>query len=203
MDKEQKAEARERDRLLLERMTRGDESALDELMAHWSRPVYSLALRILGNPTQAEEVTQDVFFKAWKSAKVFEDKRGAFSSWILTMTHHAAIDAMRRSRTRGSMVTTLLDTQNPIVASSFMAPREGVTQWQKMKLEQALATLPQKQKEVVEMAYFEGYTREEMAKILKEPVGTVKTRLRDAILKLSAVFKDPEAALQSGKDFRA
>ncbi|MES2200760.1 MAG: sigma-70 family RNA polymerase sigma factor [candidate division FCPU426 bacterium] len=202
MDKEQKAEARERDRLLVERITKGDESALDELMAHWSRPVYSLALRILGNPSQAEEVTQDVFFKAWKSAAVFEDKRGAFSSWILTMTHHAAIDSMRRSRTRGSAVTTLLDTQNPVVASSFAAPRNGISTWQKMKLDQALASLPQKQKEVVEMAYFDGYTREEMAKILKEPVGTVKTRLRDAILKLSNVFKDPEAALQSNKEFR-
>jgi RNA polymerase sigma factor (sigma-70 family) len=96
-----------------------------------------------------------------------------------------------------------MDTQDPIVAASFTAPKEAVTSWQKMKLEQALQSLPEKQKKVVEMAYFDGYTREEMAQILKEPVGTIKTRLRDAILRLSAVFKDPEAALQSIKDFQA
>jgi RNA polymerase sigma-70 factor (ECF subfamily) len=203
MDKATKLEWRSRDRELLKRMTAGDETALEELMGHWSRPVFSLALRILGNPVAAEEVVQDVFFKAWKNASVFEDQRGAFSSWILTMTHHAAIDALRRSRSRGSGVTTTLDTQDPVVASSFVAPKSGVTQWQKLKLEQAMQGLPDKQKKVVEMAYFEGLTREEMASILKEPVGTVKTRLRDAIMKLTDVFKDPEAFLQSAEDFRA
>ena len=203
MDKETKLEWRERDKELLRRMTEGDESALEALMGHWSRPVFSLALRIVGNPVAAEEVVQDVFFKAWKNAKVFEDQRGAFSSWILTMTHHAAIDALRRSRSRGSQQTTTLDTQDPVTAGSFVAPKSGVTEWQKLKLEQAMQSLPEKQKKVVEMAYFEGLTREEMASILKEPVGTVKTRLRDAIMKLSAVFKDPEAFLQSAEDFRA
>lgn len=203
MDKETKQEWRERDRELLRRMKSGDEKALEELMGHWSRPVFSLALRIMGNPVAAEEVVQDVFFKAWKNAAVFEDSRGAFSSWILTMTHHAAIDALRRSKSRGSAVTTTLDTQDPVVAGSFVAPKSGITQWQKLKLEQAMQSLPEKQKKVVEMAYFEGLSREEMAQILKEPVGTVKTRLRDAIMKLTAVFKDPEAFLQSAEDFRA
>jgi RNA polymerase sigma-70 factor (ECF subfamily) len=203
MDKQTKLEWRERDKELLRRMTQGDEKALEELMGHWSRPVFSLAMRILGNPVAAEEVVQDVFFKAWKSAAVFEDNRGAFSSWILTMTHHAAIDALRRSRSRGSAVTSTLDTQDPIVAGNFVAPKTGVTPWQKLKIEQAMQSLPDKQKKVVEMAYFDGLTREEMASILKEPVGTVKTRLRDAIMRLSAVFKDPEAFLQSAEDFRA
>jgi RNA polymerase sigma-70 factor (ECF subfamily) len=203
MDKETKQEWRERDKELLRRMSLGDEKALEELMGHWSRPVFSLALRIVGNQVAAEEVVQDVFYKAWKNAKVFEDQRGAFSSWILTMTHHSAIDSLRRARSRGSQVTTTLDTQDPIVAGSFVAPKTGITEWQRMKLEQAMQSLPEKQKKVVEMAYFEGLTREEMASILKEPVGTVKTRLRDAIMKLSAVFKDPEALFQSAEDFRA
>jgi RNA polymerase sigma-70 factor (ECF subfamily) len=203
LDKETKQEWRERDRALMARIAAGDEAALEELMGFWSRPVYSLALRILGNPVQAEEVTQDVFFKAWKNAAQFQDQRGAFSSWILTMTHHAAIDSLRRGKARGSQVISTLDTQDPVVSASFVAPKEGVSPWQKLKLEQAMATLPEKQKRVVEMAYFEGLSREEMASILKEPVGTVKTRLRDAILKLSAVFQDPEALLQTARDFRA
>lgn len=203
MDTPTKIDTRERDRNLALRMAQGDEQALEDLMSHWSRPVFSLALRILGNPVQAEEVAQDVFFKMWKSAKVFQDSRGAFSSWILTMTHHAAIDALRRAKTRGSQVTSTLDTQDPVVASSFVAAKDPVSPWQKLKLEQALEELPDKQKKVVEMAYFEGLTREEMASILKEPVGTVKTRLRDAIQRLSLAFKDPEAALQSAREFRA
>lgn len=198
-----KIDTRERDRGLVARMARGEEAALEELMAHWNRPVYSLALRILNNPVLAEEVTQDVFFKAWKAARIFEDQRGAFSSWILTMTHHASIDALRRGKTRGSQVTTTLDTQDPLVAGSFVAPARGISEWQKLKLAQAMDTLPDKQKKVVEMAYFRGLSREEMAQELKEPVGTVKTRLREAIQKLSAVFRDPEAALQTIAEFKA
>ncbi len=200
---ETREEQKLRDLELVSRMVKGDEGALEELMSHWSRPVYSLAYRILNSPVQAEEVTQDVFYKAWKAAHLFEAKRGAFSSWILTMTHHAAVDSLRRQKARGSQVTSTLDTQDPVMAASFMAPKVGISSWQRLKLEQALASLPEKQRQVVELAYFEGLSRDEMAVLLKEPVGTVKTRLRDAVMKLSKIFKDPEAALQTVKDFRA
>jgi RNA polymerase sigma-70 factor (ECF subfamily) len=181
-----------RDRELMRRVVRGDQSALEELMARWSRPVYSLALRILRNPELAEEVSQDVFLKVWKHAAVFEEQRGAFSSWVLTMTHHGAIDVLRRAKARGAQVTSTLDHA---MAATLPSPRPGVTQWQKLKLQEALRALPERQRRVVELAYFEGRTREEMARILGEPVGTVKTRLRDAIQRLSAVFRDPEAEL--------
>lgn len=190
--KEQREAEKARDRELMRRVVRGDQTALEELMARWSRPVYSLALRILRNAELAEEVSQDVFLKVWKHAAVFEDQRGAFSSWVLTMTHHGAIDALRRAKARGSQVTSTLDN---VVSATLPSPRPAVSQWQKMKLQEALQTLPEKQRKVVELAYFEGRTREEMAQILGEPVGTVKTRLRDAIQRLSAVFRDPEQEL--------
>jgi RNA polymerase sigma-70 factor (ECF subfamily) len=190
---------RSRDRALMKRVVAGDQGALEELMQRWKRPVYSLALRILRNPELAEEVSQDVFLKVWKHSAVFEEQRGAFSSWVLTMTHHGSIDALRRAKARGSQVTNTLDN---IVAATLPSPRPSVSTWQKMKLEQALETLPAKQREVVELAYFGGYTRDEMSKILGEPVGTVKTRLRDAVQKLSAVFRDPEEALQSMPGFQ-
>ena len=190
---------RARDRELMRLVVRGDQDALAELMKRWSRPVYSLALRILRNPELAEEVSQDVFLKVWKHAAVFEEQRGAFSSWVLTMTHHGSIDALRRAKARGSQVTSTLDN---IVAATLPSPRPPVTQWQKLKLEQALDTLPPKQRQVVELAYFGGHTREEMARILDEPVGTVKTRLRDAIQRLAQVFQDPEEALKQAPDFQ-
>jgi RNA polymerase sigma-70 factor (ECF subfamily) len=198
------AEAREaervRDRGLMKRVVAGDQGALEELMLRWKRPVYSLALRILRNPELAEEVSQDVFLKVWRHAGVFEEQRGAFSSWVLTMTHHGSIDALRRAKARGSQVTNTLDN---VVAATLPSPRPGVSTWQRLKLQEAMDTLPPKQREVVDLAYFGGYTREEMAKILGEPVGTVKTRLRDAVQKLSAVFRDPEEALQTLPGFQS
>ena len=191
---------RSRDRELMRLVVRGDQGALEELMARWTRPVYSLALRILRNAELAEEVTQDVFLKVWKHASLFEEQRGAFSSWVLTMTHHGSIDALRRAKARGSQVTSTLDN---VVSATLPSPRPPVTTWQKVKLEEALAGLPEKQRQVVELAYYGGYTREEMARILKEPVGTVKTRLRDAVQKLAAVFRDPEEALAQTPGFQA
>jgi RNA polymerase sigma-70 factor (ECF subfamily) len=190
---------RARDRELMRRVTRGDQDALAELMTRWTRPVYSLALRILRNAELAEEVTQDVFLKVWKHAALFEEQRGAFSSWVLTMTHHGSIDALRRAKARGSQVTSILDN---VLSATLPSPRPGVTPWQRLRLEQALETLPERQREVVELAYYGGHTREEMARILKEPVGTVKTRLRDAIQRLAEVFRDPEEALAQAPGFK-
>ena len=186
------------DESLVKRMAEGDQLALETLMQYWKRPVFSLAIRILGNESAAEEVTQDVFFKAWKNAAVFTTKRGAFSSWILTMTHHSAIDSFRRAKSRGSKVTQALDD---VLSATLPLPEKGLSTWQSLKLAEALETLPEKQRRVVDLAYFEGHTREEMAKILKEPVGTVKTRLRDAIKKLSGVFSDPESDAKSIEGF--
>jgi RNA polymerase sigma-70 factor (ECF subfamily) len=190
---------RARDRELMRQVTRGEQDALAELMTRWTRPVYSLALRILRNAELAEEVTQDVFLKVWKHAALFEEQRGAFSSWVLTMTHHGSIDALRRAKARGSQVTSILDN---VLSATLPSPRPGVTPWQRLRLEQALETLPERQREVVELAYYGGHTREEMARILKEPVGTVKTRLRDAIQRLAEVFRDPEEALAQTPGFQ-
>ncbi|HTB21087.1 MAG TPA: sigma-70 family RNA polymerase sigma factor [bacterium] len=196
----QREAERARDRDLMGRVTRGEQDALAELMARWTRPVYSLALRILRNPELAEEVTQDVFLKVWKHAALFEEQRGAFSSWVLTMTHHGSIDALRRAKARGSQVTNVLDN---VLSATLPSPRPGVSPWQKLRLEQALETLPPRQREVVELAYYGGHTREEMARILNEPVGTVKTRLRDAIQRLAEVFRDPDEALAHTPGFQA
>jgi RNA polymerase sigma-70 factor (ECF subfamily) len=194
-----RAEERSRDRELMVRVGAGDQDALSELMTRWSRPVYSLAFRILRNAELAEEVSQDVFLKVWRHAGLFEEQRGAFSSWVLTMTHHGSIDALRRARARGSQVTNVLDN---VMSATLPSPRPSVSHWQRLRLEQALGSLPERQRQVVELAYYGGHTREEMAQILKEPVGTVKTRLRDAVQRLAQVFRDPEEALSHAPGFK-
>jgi len=188
------------DESLIQRMAGGDQAALELVMQRWSRPVFSLALRILRDPGMAQEVSQDVFFKCWRNAATFQQARGNFSSWILTMTHHSAIDQLRRQKARGKDV---LQSFNDAMAATIPGPSHGVSNWQRLRLEKAMAQLTEGQRRVVEMAYFEGLTREEMAARLGAPVGTVKTRLRDTLLKLQKVFSDPEQELQSMPDMKA
>jgi len=187
------------DESLVERMAAEDQAALELVMQRWSRPIFSLALRILRDPGMAQEVTQDVFLKCWRSAATFQQSRGSFSSWVLTMTHHAAIDQLRRQKARGKDV---LQTFSDAMAATIAGPSHGVSGWQRLRLEKAMAQLTESQRQVVELAYFEGLTREEMAERLGAPVGTVKTRLRDTLLKLQKVFSDPEQEVQSLPDLR-
>ncbi len=182
------------DESLVERMAQGDQAALELVMQRWSRPVFSLALRILRDPGMAEEVSQDVFLKCWRAAATFQQSRGSFSSWVLTMTHHAAIDQLRRQKARGKDV---LQSFSDAMAATIPGPSRGVSGWQRLRLEKAMSQLTEPQRRVVEMAYFEGLTREEMAERLGTPVGTVKTRLRDTLLKLQRIFSDPEQESQS------
>lgn len=171
-----------------------DQAALELIVKRWTRPVYSLAMRILGDPGLAQEVTQDVFFKCWQHASSFEEKKGSFASWILSVAHHSAIDALRRRKSKGKDLTRSFDD---VMAATMASPAKGVTQWQKIRMEKALDKLTPAQRQVVEMAYFEGLTREEMAQRLGEPVGTVKTRLRDTLMKLQKNFTDPEQEIQT------
>ncbi len=188
------------DESLAERMARGDQQALEAAIRRWERPVYSLAYRILRQAEAAQEVTQDVFLKAWMKASSFQAGRGSFASWLLTLAHHSAIDALRRQKARGGGRTQTLDG---VVKATLASPGRGVSTWRKLRMEKAMARLNPAQRRVVELAYFDGLTREEMARHLGEPVGTVKTRLRDALLKLKRLFSDPEAEYQSLPEFKA
>jgi RNA polymerase sigma-70 factor (ECF subfamily) len=187
------------DESLATQVAQGDESALELIVKRWTRPVYSLCLRMLGDPGLAQEVTQDVFFKCWRHAASFEEKKGSFSSWILSVAHHSAIDALRRRRSKGRDAAYPMDE---LMTASLASPAKGVTFWQKLRMEKALAKLSPAQRQVVEMAYFEGLTREEMAQRLGEPVGTVKTRLRDTLMKLQKLFSDPEQEIQTLPGFK-
>src|SRR4028119_370064 len=88
------------DEELIERLARGDLAPLDALYTRYSRPVFSLALRVLGNSDDAEEVTQDVFERVWRHAPSFDNSRGRFGTWLLSMTHHVSIDRVRKRQRR-------------------------------------------------------------------------------------------------------
>jgi RNA polymerase sigma-70 factor (ECF subfamily) len=178
------AEDRLADQSALARMARGDQDALAELYDRHARPIFSLALRILQDRTEAEDVVQEVFAQAWAQAGRYETSRGAVAAWLLNMTRSRAIDRLRSKRSRP------VEAVDPETALDKM-PGDGVPQDVQLlsaeqvgKLRNALQELPALQRIALELAYYEGLTHAEIADRLEQPLGTVKTRIRQAMIKL-------------------
>lgn len=154
----------------------GDGAALESLYGRYGRPAYALARRILADEQLAQDVVQEVFLTVWRDAGRFDASRGGFSSWLLTMTHHKSVDAVRREenlRKRRQLADVLEFTESP-------DPRVDDEVWTMIRGErvrEALAALPDAQREALGLAYFGGYTQREIAKLTDTPLGTVKTRM--------------------------
>lgn len=177
------------DAALVGRMAAGDESALGALYDRFGTIVYSLAIAMLREPADAEEVVSDTFAQLWRSAKTFDATRGAVQAWIVTVARSRALDRLR-SRKRAAAASSRLESAHSEDTTRFLsdaAPRpddvsEAVDLRERVKL--SLADLPHPQREVLELAYFHGLSQTEIADRLGEPLGTVKTRARSAMSKL-------------------
>ena len=164
------------DRALVARVTEGDGGALEALYRRYGRPCYGLARRILADEQFAQDVVQEVFLTVWKDASRFDASRGGFSTWLLSMTHHKAVDAVRREenlRKRRTSSELLEDrvSDAPVVEDAV---------WSLLRRDRvraALKTLPAVQAEALTLAYFGGYTQREIAGLTETPLGTVKTRM--------------------------
>ena len=175
------------DRLLdeaaLERIARGDHDALAELYDRHARPIYSLALRILQNPSDAEDTVQEVFSQAWLEATRYDPSRGAVAAWLLTLARSRAIDRLRARRARpehAAVPRAVVD-----VADLGLPPDLQVLSAEQIAcVRAALGELPVLQRVAIELAYYEGLTHAEIAARLEQPLGTVKTRIRLALIKL-------------------
>jgi RNA polymerase sigma-70 factor, ECF subfamily len=180
-------EDRAADHAALARMARGEGDAVAELYDRHARPIYSLALRILGDATEAEDIVQEVFSQAWKQAARYDASRGAVGAWLLTLARSRAIDHLRAKRARPGEVSDervagqLVDAGPP--ADSLVLSSEQVA-----RVRAALDELPLLQRAAIELAYYEGLTHAEIADRLEQPLGTVKTRIRLAMLKLRDVL---------------
>jgi RNA polymerase sigma-70 factor, ECF subfamily len=180
-------EDRAADQAALARMARGEGDALAELYDRHARPIYSLALRILGDAAEAEDIVQEVFSQAWKQAGRYSASRGAVAAWLLTLARSRAIDRLRAKRARPGEVSgegaadQLVDSSPP--ADSLVLSSEQVA-----RVRAALDELPLLQRAAIELAYYEGLTHAEIADRLEQPLGTVKTRIRLAMLKLRDVL---------------
>ncbi len=175
------------DPALVALVTEGDAGALEELYDRYGVAAFSLARRILGEGQMAEDVVQEVFLTLWRDAHRYDVTRGKVSAYLLTMTHHKAVDAVRREETlrkRRSPVEALEFTQSvgPAVAEEVWATLRGE------RVRRALNELPLVQRDALALSYFGGYTQREIAQLTSTPLGTVKTRmlagmrrLRDAL----------------------
>ena len=180
------------DEALVARVAGRDPEALSCLYDRYRAVVFSLALRILRDRAEAEEVLTDVFFQAWRSAPGFDPLRGSVSSWLMNLGRSRAIDRLRaRSRRAAGMTALTREESARAAASSIGGPERDVCVMEKRRrIGRALDGLSPQQRDAVELAYYSGLSHSEIASRLGEPLGTVKTRIRQALLALRDSLAD-------------
>jgi len=176
------------DEELIARVARGDASAFEELYERYSRPVYGLILRLVGRADVAQDTAQEAFVGLWHRAPDFDSSRGSVRSWILALAHHKAVDAVRRRRLR---TTDPLPEVLPAGAGTDPVDA-AVRALQQMEVVRALRALPREQREAIVLAYYGGYSQQEIARRLQAPLGTVKTRIRDGMMRLRQMLAGGE-----------
>jgi len=180
---ERAAESRQADQATLGRIARGDQSAFADLYDRHARLVYSLALRILQERADAEDVVQEVFAQVWDQAGRYDASRGSVAAWMLMLARSRAIDRLRARRARPESAAAADDPES-VVDVAAAQDLALLSAEQTARLQRALAELPEAQRTALELAYYEGLTHAEVAARLAQPLGTVKTRIRQAVIKL-------------------
>lgn len=180
-------ELRAADARLLGRIRDRDERAIEELYARYSGPLYSLAYQVTGAERFAQEVVQDVFMAVWRDAGRFDPTRGALGPWLYSMARHKAIDLVRREQTHRKRAA---DVDLELEVSSDDVDREAWHNVRREKVIEAIAHLPEAQRVALELAFFAGLTHVEVADKLGIPLGTAKTRIRTALLRLRDILGD-------------
>jgi RNA polymerase sigma-70 factor (ECF subfamily) len=172
---------------LIDRIVRGEERALAELYDRFAPRAFGVARRVLRSDSEAEDVVQDTFLEIWRSATRYDPRRAAPERWILTMTRTRAIDRLRQLGARHRLQENL--GVQPAAAVKDVAPDAALEATREAKrLREALAKLPGEQRAVLEQAYDQGLTQSEIAEATGTPLGTVKTRMRTAMIKLADIL---------------
>jgi RNA polymerase sigma factor (sigma-70 family) len=184
------------DAALIARVRAGDRAALEAIYDRYARSCYSLTRRILGEHQLAEDVVQEVFLTLWRVPESFDPARGSFSTWLLAMTHHKSVDAVRREQRRRDRRASV-----DVLDREATDPHEVIDQvYVALRGEQvrgAIAGLPAAQREALLLAYYGGYTQREIAELTGQPLGTVKTRMLAGMRRLRGMLAaaEPGAAV--------
>jgi RNA polymerase sigma factor (sigma-70 family) len=187
-------ESAARDDLELHRRIRsGDPLAFESLYRRYSPAAYGLALRVTGQATLAQEVVHEAFMALWRGPESYDPARGSFRSFFLSLVHHRAVDTVRREerlRRRTERALNLVEPTGEDVAEGIV--EEAWLVVRRREVRQALETLPEEQRRVLDLAYFGGYTQARIAEKLGIPIGTVKTRTLAAMRKLRRALSEDD-----------
>jgi RNA polymerase sigma-70 factor (ECF subfamily) len=179
------------DRETVQRMAEGNPEALAAVYDRHIRSVFGLAMRVLQDQGDAEDVVQEVFSQAWTQAKRYDATRGSVVSWLLMMSRSRAIDRLRARRAKPDSAPLPHDTAVVELPDPAVGAKQGVlTAESAAALRATLSALPLIQRVAIELAYFEGLTQTQIAERLEQPLGTVKSRVRTGLLKLREALTD-------------
>jgi RNA polymerase sigma-70 factor (ECF subfamily) len=182
------------DQQLMTSVAGGDARAFEQIYDRYQRRAYSLALRITGSPGSAEEATQDAFLSVWREASRYDPQRANLATWLLALVRFRSIDLLRRAGTRAALVIGGEEAAERI-ASPERIDELAVARQESERTRHLVGDLPADQREVIELAYFGGYTQQEIAARVGVPLGTVKGRTRLGLMKLRhATAGDPVLA---------
>lgn len=167
---------------LLGEVAKGDERAFEQLYEQVAAPLFGLIQRVVRDAAQSEEIAQEVLVEIWRTATQYRADRGSALNWILTLSHRRAVDRVRSAQARK-------DRETRQASEDYHRPFDEVTdtvtaRWEQRQLQRCISTLTELQRESVELTYYRGYTHRQAAGLLEAPLGTVKTRLRDGLIRL-------------------
>jgi RNA polymerase sigma-70 factor (ECF subfamily) len=180
---------RESEQELMRQLVAGDERAIRTVYSRFGRSVYTLALRLLGSAEAAEELTQDVFLAAWRKGSRFDSTRGRLSTWLMAIAHNLAVDRLRHEKGAGRPTLVLVEE----VPESAAVDEESAL-LDRDRARRALAGLSPAERDLLSQAYFYGWTAREISEKEGIPLGTVKTRLRTALIKLRTAREEEARA---------
>lgn len=172
------------DEQLMAQVALGDTTAYEVLYDRYSSAIMGFALRITGNHGLAEEVVQETFWRIWRKADSFRTQRGAFANWFFSIARNLSIDILRRQHTQAQPASEAEQIIEQVVDQQADVAEIAWLQVKHQQVRGAVAILPADQRNVIEMAYFRGMTRQEIAQTTGEPLGTIHTRARLALQKL-------------------
>jgi RNA polymerase sigma-70 factor (ECF subfamily) len=167
---------------LLQRVARGDEAAFEQLYDVVVGPVFGLVRRVVRDPAQSEEVVQEVMVELWRTASRYSPDRGSAMAWVMTLAHRRSVDRVRSAQ-------SATDREDRVASTAVPRPFDEVAEQVSMRLEheqvrRCLSTLTDLQRESIMLAYYGGRTYREVGELLDTPLGTIKTRLRDGLIRL-------------------
>lgn len=191
----EQTERNKEDLALLQRIQRRDEQALSKLYDRYASLLYMLTLRIVSSAQEAEDILQEVFLQVWNKSNSYMRERGTVYSWIITLCRNKAIDRVRSKRYKQQSKEIKLDEAETIVDTQ---PATNPLQTVVLKEYQEIVTAAKKrlsniEVKILDLSYFGGYSQSEIARILKMPLGTVKTKMRQGIMKLRQVVRQGES----------